>query len=243
MNFFSAPGEGRECVEISRRVLDEARQGVLFDRMAIFLRAPVLYSGLLESALRRAGVPAWFARGTSLPDPSGRAFLALLACAGEGLSARRFAEYLSLGQVPDLDPAGAPPTNRATWVAPANDDDTLPVPVTRGQLSLFDPQATDHGNHDNHGSNEREASRNAARAGADASDGGEDTDESPVLAGTLRAPWKWDRLLVESAVIGGHDRWVRRLDGLAHELGIKREECASDEPDSPRLQANRARRP
>ena len=234
VNFFSAPGEGRECVEISRRVLDEARQGVLFDRMAIFLRAPVLYSGLLESALRRAGVPAWFARGTSLPDPSGRAFLALLACAGEGLSARRFAEYLSLGQVPDLDPAGAPPTNRATWVAPANDDDTYPVPVTRGQLSLFDPQATDH---DNHGSNEREASRNVARAGADTSDGGEDTDESPVLAGTLRAPWKWDQLLVESAVIGGHDRWVHRLDGLAHELGIKREECASDEPDSPRLQA------
>ena len=226
VNFFSAPGEGRECVEIGRRVLDEARQGVLFDRMAIFLRAPVLYSGLLESALRRAGVPAWFARGTSLPDPSGRAFLALLACAAEGLSARRFAEYLSLGQVPDLDPAGAPPTNRATWVAPANDDDTLPVPVTRGQLSLFDLQAT-----------ERDASRNAARAGADASDGGEDTDESPVLAGTLRAPWKWDRLLVESAVIGGHDRWVHRLNGLAREFGIKREECASDEPDSPRLQA------
>ena len=38
-------------------------------------------------------------------------------------------------------------------------------------------------------------------------------------------------------MIGGHDRWVRRLDGLAHELGIKREERASDEPDSPRLQA------
>ena len=237
VNFFSAPGEGRECVEISRRVLDEARQGVLFDRMAIFLRAPALYTGLLESALRRAGVPAWFARGTSLPDPSGRAFLALLACAAEGLSARRFAEYLSLGQVPDLDPAGAPPTNRATWVAAANDDDTLPVPVTRGQLSLFDLHAADHGKHGNHASNKRDASRNAARAGADASDGGEDTDESPVLAGTLRAPWKWDRLLVESAVIGGHDRWVRRLDGLAHELGIKREECASDEPDSPRLQA------
>ena len=237
VNFFSAPGEGRECIEITRRVLDEARQGVLFDRMAIFLRAPVLYSGLLESALRRAGVPAWFARGTSRPDPSGRAFLALLACAAEGLSARRFAEYLSLSQVPDLDPAGAPPTNRAIWVAPANDDDTLPVPVTRRQLSLFDLQVTDHGNHDRHGSNERDVSRNAARAGADACDGGEDTDESPVLAGTLRAPWKWDRLLVESAVIGGHDRWVHRLDGLAHELGIKREECGRDEPDSPRLEA------
>ena len=58
-----------------------------------------------------------------------------------------------------------------------------------------------------------------------------------MLDGTLRAPWKWDRLLVESAVIGGYDRWVRRLDGLARELEIKRDECASDEPDSPRFLA------
>ena len=35
--------------------------------------------------------------------------LALLACAAEGLSARRFAEYLSLGEVPDEDAEGAPP--------------------------------------------------------------------------------------------------------------------------------------
>ena len=35
------------------------------------------------------------------PDPAGRAFLALLACLDEGLSARRFAEYLSLGETPD----------------------------------------------------------------------------------------------------------------------------------------------
>jgi CRISPR/Cas system-associated exonuclease Cas4 (RecB family) len=97
---FSAPGEGREAVEIVRRVLQDADAGVPFDEMAVLLRAPQTYLGLLEHAFARAGVPAWFERGTRRPDPAGRAFLALLACADEGLSARRFAEYLSLGQVP-----------------------------------------------------------------------------------------------------------------------------------------------
>ena len=38
--------------------------------------------------------------GNVWPDPSGRALLALLDCAVQGLSARAFAEYLSLGVVP-----------------------------------------------------------------------------------------------------------------------------------------------
>ncbi len=101
LQFFSAPGEGRECVEIVRRVLAESRRGVRFDDMAILVRSPQSYLGLLEHALRRADVPAWFDRGTRRPHPTGRAFLALLACAGERLSAARFAEYLSLGQVPE----------------------------------------------------------------------------------------------------------------------------------------------
>src|SRR4029078_10671135 len=101
VELFSAPGEGREAVEIARRVLREAASGVPFDRMAIALRTPQQYAGLLEHALERAGVPAYFERGTRRPHPAGRAFLALIACAQENLSARRFAEYLSLGQVPD----------------------------------------------------------------------------------------------------------------------------------------------
>src|SRR5262245_2957168 len=105
LELFSAPGEGRECVEIARRILKEARRGVRFDEMAIFVRSPHSYFGLLEHALRRASVPAWFDRGTRRPHPAGRAFLALLACAAEHLSASRFAEYLSLGQVPNLDVA------------------------------------------------------------------------------------------------------------------------------------------
>ena len=105
VELFSAPGEGRESVEIARRVLREARRGIPFDRMAIALRAPQHYAGLLEHALERAGVPAYFERGTRRPHPAGRAFLALLACALDNLSARRFAEYLSLGQVPEAPDA------------------------------------------------------------------------------------------------------------------------------------------
>ena len=101
VEFFSAPGEGRECVEIARRILREARKGVPFDEMAVFVRSPEHYHGLLEHAFERAGVRAWFDRGARRPHPAGRAFLALLACAAEGLSASRFAEYLSLGQLPE----------------------------------------------------------------------------------------------------------------------------------------------
>ncbi|PYR70092.1 MAG: hypothetical protein DMF88_03855, partial [Acidobacteria bacterium] len=103
LELFSAPGEGRECVEIARRILKEARRGVRFDEMAVFVRSPQSYFGLLEHALRRAGIRAWFDRGTRRPHPAGRAFLALLACGAEHLSAARFAEYLSLGQVPQIN--------------------------------------------------------------------------------------------------------------------------------------------
>src|SRR5581483_11228236 len=110
VELFSAPGEGRESVEIARRVLREARRGVPFDRMAIALRAPQQYAGLLEHALERAGIPVYFDRGTRRPHPAGRAFLALVACALDDLSASRFAEYLSLGQVPEraAEPASFP---------------------------------------------------------------------------------------------------------------------------------------
>ena len=38
-----------------------------------------------------------------------------------------------------------------------------------------------------------------------------------VVAGTLRAPWRWEELLVEAYVIEGLDRWQRRLPGLRAE--------------------------
>ena len=119
--FFSAPGEGLECVEIARRARRLAAEGTPFDGMAVLLRNPEKYQPLLEDALRRAGVPAYFPRGSARPDPAGRAFLALLQCASEDCSASRFAEYLSLAQVPDLDAAGAPIRSPHDFV-PARDE-------------------------------------------------------------------------------------------------------------------------
>ena len=211
VTLFSAPGEARECVEIARAVQQQARLGIPLDQMAVLLRAPQVYAGPLETALRRAGVEAWFVRGTRAPDPAGRAFLALLACAAEQLSARRFSEYLSLGQVPQPDDQGAPPTDRARWVPPSEADEVLPAPPV--QPSLFDRVDVEPA----------------------ASDAGPDADDRPVVEGGLRTPWRWDRLLVESAVIGGHDRWARRLSGLEQELRLRLRECGSDEPQSSRV--------
>ena len=211
VTLFSAPGEARECVEIARAVQQQARRGIPLDRMAVLLRAPQVYAAPLETALRRAGVEAWFVRGTRVPDPAGRAFVALLACAAERLSARRFSEYLSLGQVPLPDEQGAPPTDRARWVPPSEVDQVLPPPLL--QPSLFDRVDVE----------------------PSAGDTGPDADDRPVVEGGLRAPWRWDRLLVESAVIGGHHRWARRLSGLEQELRLRLTEAASDEPQSSRV--------
>jgi hypothetical protein len=209
---FSAPGEGRECVEIARRILQEAARGVPFDRMAILLRAPAPYRPLLEEALRRAGIPAWFARGVHKPDPAGRAFLSLLACAAEGLSARRFAEYLSLGEVPLATGEGTPPPSPPSgerWVPP---DDELVALLGKPE----EPQGLE--------------------------DEPLPAPDAPVQAGTLRAPWRWEDLLVEAAVIGGRDRWERRLVGLRHELELKLADLtgAKDEASSERVRRDLA---
>jgi ATP-dependent helicase/nuclease subunit B len=124
---FSAPGESRECVEIVRRVLALAQEGIAFDRMAVLLRSPQEYRSHLQEAFGRANVPVYFARGAIRPDAAGRAFCALLCCAAENLSAQRFAEYLSLSQVPNANPDGTPPEATPAserWVAP--DQDLIP---------------------------------------------------------------------------------------------------------------------
>ncbi len=208
---FSAPGESRECVEIVRRILREAERGIPFDRLAVLLHTQS-YRPHLDEALRRAEVPAYFTAGTSQPDPSGRAFLALLSCAAEGLSARRFAEYLSLAEVPDATDEGTPPpapSRGERWVPP--DLESMPE-VLAAQEPLVD----------------EEESGPAALS-----------DSLPVAGGTLRAPQRWERLLVDAAVIGGIDRWRRRLDGLA--AAFKVELDAVEEPESAWAQAIRRR--
>ena len=109
--FISVTDENRECVEIARAILSAATSGIAFDRQAVLVRNPELYQPLLEDAFRRAGIRVHFTHGTQRPNPGGRALLALLACAAEKLSASRFSEYLSLGQVPETpqQPAWTPP--------------------------------------------------------------------------------------------------------------------------------------
>ncbi len=218
LTFFSAPGESRETVEIARAIIQEAERGVPFDEMAVVLRSPAVYAGLLETALDRASVPAWFSRGTRVPHPAGRAFLALLNCALENLSARRFSEYLSLGQVPLLDRDGAPAGDRAPWTLPDSASELTP---TLAQPSLFDAM-------------DGAASADPPDTGGTGG-GKDDNDDSPVVAGGLRAPYRWDKLLVESAVVGGRDRWERRLDGLAEERTLRLAELRNEEPESPRI--------
>ena len=191
--FFSAPGEGLECAEIARRALRAARSGVAFDRIAILLRHPDVYQPLVQAALRRAGIPAYFTQGTIRPDAAGRALLALLDCASEGLSASKFAEYLSLGQVPAVNESGAPAERPQPWEWPADEAQArfkFPEPID----SLEETEPVE-------------------------------TGDSPVVAGGLRTPFNWEKLLVDAAVIGGRGRWRDRLEGLESELQARLKEA------------------
>ncbi len=181
---FSSPGEGLECVELARRILKLARSGAPFDSMAILLRSVERYQPLVEEALRRARVPAYFSRGTLRPDAAGRAFLALLECASERCSASRFAEYLSLAQVPGR----ASPED--IWVG-AQDE------VLGASGAAREPAAPD------------------------------DAEQ----AASPRSPVRWERLLVDAAVIGGRDRWERRLKGLEREFELRIAAAERDDDD------------
>ena len=78
VRIFSAPGEGRECVEIARRILDEARSGVPFDEMAVFVRSTARLRRPARSCVRacrdsrlvrsRHGTPAPVGPGISGPS-------------------------------------------------------------------------------------------------------------------------------------------------------------------------------
>jgi len=111
VEIFSTSGEALECVEIARHIHRAAEQGVPFDEIAILLRSPERHQPLVAEALRRAGIPAIYTLGSHRPDVAGRSFLALLYCAEEGLPASRFAEYLSLGQMPEDEE----PVTPALW--------------------------------------------------------------------------------------------------------------------------------
>jgi hypothetical protein len=125
----------------------------------------------------------------------------LLACAAEGLSASRFAEYLSLGQLPE------PGQPHAVWIA--SDDEVF------GPARSVAPEETP----------EPETAV-------------DDAEERAVLAGSLRTPRRWERMLGEAAVVGGDPaRWRRRLIGFDEELRLRRAEIEREDPSSARLTA------
>jgi CRISPR/Cas system-associated exonuclease Cas4 (RecB family) len=118
--------------------------------------------------------------------------------------ARRFAEYLYLGEVPD-DADGAPPPAPPPGdrVAPP-DDDTLGALLGETAASLGAADADRDDEEDTHDT--KAAPRPIAE------------EDRGTAFGTLRAPRHWERLLVDAAVIGGKDRWQKRLDGLHQKL-------------------------
>jgi len=195
VTLISAAGEMQECVEIARRIRAETARGVPFDRIAVVLHAPGRYVAHLEEALARAAIPAYFVRGASRPEPGGRALLTLLACAADNLSARCFAEYLSLAQIREPGAAGDSDM-AAAFVLP---DDEI------GVLTAIDT-----------------GEAGETRAG--------ECDPVPVVEAEARAPWRWEKLLVDAAVIGSRERWDRRLAGLDAELRLRRSQFDDDDP-------------
>jgi ATP-dependent helicase/nuclease subunit B len=89
VEIFSAPGEGRECVEIARRALALARERIRFDRMAVLLRSP-------------EGVSRQPRRGFQPRRHSGS------FRAGHPTSRPRWARVLRLAQMRHGGPVGAP---------------------------------------------------------------------------------------------------------------------------------------
>ncbi len=185
LTVISAPGNAAEALAAARIFLAEASGGTAFDRMAVLLPNPGRQASGFREAFQRAGIPAFFEAGARLPHPAGRAFLALLDCAREDLSAARFAEYLSLGETPG---GGAD-----HGMAPGEATD----PEGTGQ-KVDDPWAT-------------------------APPGASDRER-----GDEEAPRRWERLIRDAEVIGGLDRWKRRLARFRDQL--RRDEEAEEDP-------------
>jgi CRISPR/Cas system-associated exonuclease Cas4 (RecB family) len=180
VDFFSAPGEGLEAVEIVRRIRAMAEGGTPFDKVAILLRNVERYQPMLEEAMSRAGIPVYFSMGSARPDPAGRAFLALLGCAADGCSASGFAEYLSIGETPQVDSSGHPVQLELKFVLP---EDEILGPFT-GAAPVE-----------------------------------EENDAGDVAS--IPTPIAWERLLIDASVVGGRERWHRRLKGLEQEYQLQ----------------------
>ncbi len=210
LSVVAAPGTAAEAIEHARAFLAEAAEGIPFDRMAVLLPEPANQASAFQEAFERAGIPAFFEAGARRPHPAGRAFLVLLDCAREGLSATRFAEYLSLGETPASRTEDGPTDDGPTQAGPTQ--------ASRTEASPTQTSPTQNG------------PTQDAGAGAGGTEAGENTG--------FVAPRRWERLILDSEVIGGLDRWEGRLARFERQL--QRDEEA--ESDASRGEAVRRRR-
>ena len=175
------------------------------------------YVGLLEDAFDRAGIPGWFERGARRPHP-GR----------PGIS--RHARLR--GRAPVGDPVRRIPVARTGAGRPRRPraHPSPPMPADDAVTGFARVEAP---------AEEELEDRTAQRPNAAVDCG---RRRSMVVAGALRAPWKWEKLIVDSAVIGGDpERWRRRLRGLRGEFDGQLREAQREDPDSPRVGQHRAR--
>ncbi|MGF1509397.1 MAG: PD-(D/E)XK nuclease family protein [Myxococcota bacterium] len=199
VSFQSSPDGFAEATEIARWIQG---QTCSYDRIAVAVRHPKHQQSELQAALERAEIPAFYSRGVTRPHPAGRAILALLRCAEEDLSATRFAEFLSFGQVPPLAVDGEVRPRSLPWCAPADD----------GQLVFSTPP-----------SNPSDPS-------------------GPAPFGSLSGLHRWERWLTDAAVVGGTDRWRRRLNGLAEEFELQARWADEADAEAHRTNAQSVRR-
>jgi ATP-dependent helicase/nuclease subunit B len=207
LEIFSGPTPQAECVEIARRALALVDQGLRAEQIAVVVRQATPYVELLTEAFSRAGLSVFAAEGAYLPDPAGRAFLALLRCALDDLPATLFAEYLSLGQVPGAiieDPTDP----NAEGEADGDEDDWDDEEWQDDDWDAWD-ELDDQ---------ELARRRRAARL----------ADNPPL-------PGRWEQLIGDAKVglHGGLARWRSRLSALEVELELLAEEAArEDESES-----------
>jgi hypothetical protein len=120
----------------------------------------------------------------------------MVACALDNLSARKFAEYLSLGQVPAFAGSagfGLASRDAGHAEAPSEDDErrrTMPTSEDEVFGALAD-RAVERTTTNDPEPTENEVERS----------------ETTERQRSVRSPWRWERLLAESRVVATGDRW------------------------------------
>ncbi len=214
VELLSAPTQAHEATEIVRRIVGS---GVPLDDVAIILPSRRAYATHVEGALRRAGVKGWFSFGTRRPHPAGRALLSLLEWKLDRFSARRLAEYFSLGQVPD---AGRSADDKPAFLPIADED------LGRFGEGVFLEDPDDE---------EPSVDPPSDAPTELAADG---TATNAPRYGGLRTPHRWEALVGESGTRAGLGEtgrlyYARRLKAFIATRQRARDAVAREDADSP----------